>query len=104
MGLTISKVLLSYKNQISQKILALYGFAWSLGNQYNVGTLSWFSLAFTPNVGLYDNHWHAHLQPLSHSKKAAGFRDWCQKAYALNVLVQYNFQTTTTVLAAGTNT
>ena len=27
--------------------LALYGFLWSLGNQYNVGTLSWFALAFT---------------------------------------------------------
>ena len=27
--------------------LALY-VLWSLGNQYNVGTLSWFSLALTP--------------------------------------------------------
>ena len=24
------------------------GYLWSLGNQYNVGTLSWFSLALTP--------------------------------------------------------
>ena len=28
--------------------LALYGFFWSLGNQYNVETLFWFSLALTP--------------------------------------------------------
>ena len=26
-----------------------YMFLWSFGNQYNVGTLSWFSLALTPN-------------------------------------------------------
>ena len=28
--------------------LALYGFLWSLGNRYNVGTLSRFSLALQP--------------------------------------------------------
>ena len=28
--------------------LAISGFLWSLGNQYNIGTLSWFSLALTP--------------------------------------------------------
>ena len=30
---------------------ALKGFLLSLGNQYNVGTLSWFSLALTPKCG-----------------------------------------------------
>ena len=29
--------------------LVSYGFLWSLGNQYNTGTMSWFSLAFTSN-------------------------------------------------------
>ena len=28
--------------------LALYVFLWSLGSQYNVGTLSWVSLGLTP--------------------------------------------------------
>ena len=34
-------------SRISNKFCVI-GVLWSFGNQYNVGTLSWFSLAFSP--------------------------------------------------------
>ena len=55
--------------------LALYGL-WGLGSQYNVGTLPWFSLAFTPKCRAVYNH--ARRQQPSLSKKQAIYRHLCQ--------------------------
>ena len=34
--------------ELAMNLVLYNGFLWSLGNQYKVGTLSWFSLARTP--------------------------------------------------------